>query len=284
MFDQTQNYGMGMPTMAGYNYQGMQGMPQQKFNNPLSPEEIQKLQKKGAQFSLGITQEEWMRGICNHRNAEGTADTLVYDQLTGEARCTICGYKFKPIEADVSIEDIKDDVERIIDILQTIKLMYIDLPAEAAREYFQIIPLLEKIPQLFEFAAKNMTKHETYNWQYNNKNMGAINMFNNLQSLFGGGMVNPGYQQPMGQVPPMAPGFPQPAPYGAAPVGYPGMSNGFGYPGASNPAGPGYQPQTTGFQFTPNQQPAPVTPTVEAPTAPTTTENGTTTVTQTVTA
>lgn len=278
MFDVSNNTATaGMPMMGGYAYQGM-GTPMQKFNNALTPEQIKKLQQKGQQFSLAITEEEMLRGICNHRNAEGTADTLVFDPLTGEARCTICGYKFKPIEANVSPEQIKDDVERIVDILQTIKLMYIDLPADAAKEYFPVIPLIEKIPQLFEFAAKNMTKHETYNWQYNNRNMGAINMFNNLQNIFGAGMgYNPAMQSqaPMGQ--PMMGGY-----------GYPVPNNGFGYPGASmpgampNPAmNPGYMPTTNGFQFTPSGATTPVQPTVPAPeTAGTTATEAT--VTQTV--
>ena len=283
MFGQTQNNGMNnmmgaAPMMGGYAYQGM-GQPVQKHNNPLTPEQIKKLQQKGEQFSLGITEEEWLRGVCNHRNAEGTADTLVFDSLTGEARCTICGYKFKPIESGVSPEEIKGDVERIVDILQTIKLMYIDLPAEAAKEYFQIIPLINKIPQLFEFAAKNMTKHETYNWQYNNRNMGAINMFNNLQSMFAGGMMmqqpQQAYQQPMMQAPFM----------GGAPTGSYPVNNGFGYPGASmaNPAlNQGYQPGAPGFSYTPNVQAAtaPAQATVTAPDAPA--PSGETTVTQNV--
>ena len=277
MFDANNNGMMnnGMPMMGGYAYQGM-GQPMQKFNNALTPEQIKKLQQKGQQFSLAITEEEMLRGICNHRNAEGTADTLVFDPLTGEARCTICGYKFKPIEADASPDQIKEDVERIVDILQTIKLMYIDLPADAAKEFFPIIPLVEKVPQLFEFAAKNMTKHESYNWQYNNKNMGAINMFNNLQNIFGAGMMpQANVQQPMGWGQPMAPN-------------YPVANNGFGYPGASmpgampNPAMNGYAPQTAGFQYVPGATPtAPATPTVNGDaTAPQTAEA--TTVTQNV--
>jgi hypothetical protein len=254
---------MGTPMMGGYSYQGM-AQPMQKFNNVLTAEQIKQLQQKGNQFSMSLTEEEILRGICNHRNIDGTGDALTIDPLTGEARCVICGYKFRPIEPNVSTDEIKEDVERIVDILQTIKLMYVDLPAEAANEYFPIIPLIEKIPQLFEFAAKNMTKHETYNWQYNNKNMGAVTMLNNLQNMFAGNMgFNPGMQQPQYQQPMMG-----------APMGYPPMSNGFGYPGAGavppvgNPAfNAGYAPQTAGFQYVPNQKPVqPVAPT--APEAP----------------
>lgn len=272
----------GMPNMAaGYNYQGMQ--PQQKWSNVLTPEQINRLRKSENVFSLGITEEEQLRARCNHRSEDGLHDTLTYDPITGEARCTICQYKFRPVEPNIEFEDIKEDVARIIDILQTIKLMYIDLPDQAAAEYFQIIPLIDKIPQLFEYAAKNMTKHEAYNWQYNSGNMGAMNMFNNLQAMFSSGMMN--QPQPM-MNPNMPVGMVQPMPNPA--FQQPMMNNGFGYPGASMPQGM-YQAQSTGFQYTPNQPVvtgnAPATsaqPNVSAPVAPETTAE-TATVQQTVT-
>lgn len=295
------------PTMGGYNYQGM-NQPMQKHGNVLSNEQIKSLQQKQQQFSLALTQEEYLRAVCNHRNMDGTGDTLVYDPETGEATCTICGYRFRPIEPNVTPAEIKEDVDRIVDILQTIKLMYVDLPPEAAKDYFPVIALIEKVPQLFEFAAKNMAKHEIYNWQYSNKNMGAFNMFNNLQNMFSGG-----YQQPMyGGMPQ---GNPQPymnpymnnGGYGA-PMPNPALNNpnmmggnGFGYPGASqqstpqmNPqmvSGGGYSPTTNGFQFVPGQNPNMVNPAqnqgnpgqqvASAPEAPKTEE--TSTVTQNVT-
>ena len=253
-------------------YQGMQN-PAPKFNNPLTGEQIKRLQQTSQQFSLNISEEEMLRAICNHRNAEGTGDALNFDPVTGEARCTICGYKFRPIEAEVSSEQIKDDVYRIQDILQTIKLMYIDLPAEAAKDFFPVIALLDKVPQLFDFAAKNMAKHESFGWQYNGKNMGAINMFNNLQNIFGGMMMNQ-FQQPNPAMNPAMAGMGMPNPQ---------MNPGFGYPGAgmgmSNPAfNAGYAPQTAGYQFVPGQQQVPTPTAPEAPTAP-----ANTTVTETVT-
>lgn len=267
MFEQN-TFGTPMMNAGAYQYNGMANQNMVKFNNPLTAEQIKRLQQKDTQFSLGLTEEEQLRGVCNHRNAEGTGDTLVYDPVTGEARCAICGYKFRPVEPDVNLDDISEDVSRIVDILQTIKLMYIDLPANAALEYFQIIPLLEKIPQLFKFAAENMTKHECYNWQYNNRNMGAVNMFQNLTNMFGA-MNNMAYQQP--QQPMMNPAM-------NAPAGFPNAAYGqnpFGYNGASMYA-PGTNP---GFAYTPNTAATPVAPTVAAPVAPAATDA---TVTQTV--
>ena len=214
MFDQTQNPQMMPPMMGQYQYQPQQQVHKQM--NALSAEEIKQLQQERSQFSLGLTTREMLQGSCTHRSIDGMSDSLTYDPVTGVARCSICGYEFKPIEAETSLETIKDSCDTIVDILQTIKILYTDLPADAAREYFQIIPLIGKIPQLFEFAAKNFAKHEANNWQYNNYNMGGISMLNNLNNMFGmgmGGMApQPMYQQPMmnPQQPTMA-GYPQAA-------------------------------------------------------------------------
>ncbi len=248
MFDQTQQP-YGGPMMGGFQYQGQQQAP--KINNVLSDEEIKSLQAATSQFSLGLTQREMLQAACNHRKADGSGNSLVYDSETGIARCTICGYEFRPIESDANYDTIKDAADRIIDILQTIKIMYVDLPAQSAREYFQIIPLIAKVPQLFEFAAKNLNKYEFNAWSYNNHNMGGVAMFQNISNMFGAGM------QPQ----------PQYNPYAAAPqqpVGYPQQPtmNPFG---AGAPMPQAYQPQSTGFQYQPPQGSTPVAPTVSAP-------------------
>ena len=279
MFDQTQNPQMMPPMMGQYQYQPQQQAHKQM--NALSAEEIKQLQQERSQFSLGLTTREMLQGSCTHRSIDGMSDSLTYDPVTGVARCSICGYEFKPIEAETSLETIKDSCDTIVDILQTIKILYTDLPADAAREYFQIIPLIGKIPQLFEFAAKNFAKHEANNWQYNNYNMGGISMLNNLNNMFGmgmGGMApQPMYQQPMmnPQQPTMA-GYPQAA-YGA-PMG----GNAFGYQGASQVPPQGYAPTNPGFQYQPTPQATPAAPTVSAPAAPADAAPATDTVTQNV--
>ena len=238
-----------------WGYNGFQGAPQamEKTFNSLTQEEIERLQKKENTFSLAITQDERLRGICTHRRPDGLGDTLIEDPVTGLMKCTICGYSFKPADSNTSPEVIRDAVDTVEDFLQTIKLMFIDLPVDAAREYFQIIPLLEKIPQLFDYAAKNLAKHNQYGWSYDNRNMSTYNMFANLQGMFGNGM--------MGQ--PVAPQQPMGAPAGFPNAAYqqPMMGNGFGFQGASQ-VNPAYAPNTTGFAYTPTQATTPADPTV----------------------
>lgn len=266
----------------GYQFNGVPQTGPVKVMNTLNADEIKELQQQTSQFSLGLTHREVLRAQCNHRTIDGSSDSLVFDKDTGIVRCTICGYEFRPLEPDTSPEEIKNDVARLVDMLQTVKLLYTDLPADAAKEYFQIIPLIEKLPQLFEFAAKNFAKHEYNGWQYNNANMGGMAMLNNLATLFGASngfgqpmMMNPGMNMGMpAPNPAMAAGYPQPA-YGANP---------FGYAGASQ-VQPGYVPNTAGYQYTPGAAPnAPVQPTVPTPPAAPAPEAGTAeTVTQNVT-
>ena len=259
----------------GMNMMGAQQQPNNyRIPSTLTPDQIRTLRNQGSQFSLGLTQEEVLRAICNHRSEDGLSDTLVYDPVTGTAKCTICGYEFRPIEPNVDYETIKEDVKRVQDILQTIKLMYIDLPAEAAKEFYPVIAMLDKVPQLTEYAAKNMAKHDAYNYMYNDRNMGAAAMFANLSNMFSNMSMN--YQQQ----PQQAPGF-----YGQ-PAGFPQAAypqpqvNPFGFNAGVAPA-PAYTPGTpNGFAYAPaGQAPAPVAPAAApAPTAP-----ADATVTQTVT-
>ena len=283
MYDQSMNqqpyqHMQPMGTMGGYYYNGFQGQPTpvQKINNILTPEQIDKLTAQ-SEFDLGISDEDFNRAICNHRSKDGTQDTLTFDPVTGVARCTICGYTFRPIQSDESSDTIKEAVDKIVDILQTIKILYVDLPPQAHKEIFPMLAMLEKVPKLFEYASKNFSKHESYNWQYSRYNMNGVQMLNNLNNIFGGGMMY--QQQPMGMGAPMGtPQYqaPQPNPY-ANPFGYPGAQPAPQYgqpmmggqqmgwqPGPAPMPNPAYQAQPyQGFVAQPTQSTTPATPTVE---------------------
>lgn len=266
-----------------YNPQMMQ-MPKQ--HNNLSAEEIKSLQSHET-FSLRMTSEEKTRSACNHRTADGMQDSLIAEP-DGSYRCTICGARFFPVEPGTSKEDIQDAVDRVLDILQTTKMLYINMPPEAAKEYYQIIPLIQRIPELFKISADTYSRYERgSNWSYNSRNCGAASLYN----MVTGGMP---YQQPtsfdpMGQPYQQQGYYQQPM---AAPQGYqqnpnvpvgavaPGVNPFVGQPMA---APQGYQPTMAGFQYQPGmnapqaapqagyqapQQTPPVQPTAQEPTTP----------------
>ena len=249
-----------IPQGTGYQFNG--GQPAaQKINNVLTAEEIQRLVQKENQLSLQLTEKEVLRAKCNHRRADGLDDAIVEDPVTGLARCQICGYEFRPVEDWSSPEIIQDSVNAILDILQTIKIIYTTMPADVAAEYFQIIPLIEKIPELFKYAVKDYTKRVQYDpYTYNNKSMGVMNLFNMLCGGMGqpaayNPQMDPNVQQAQPQFnPAFGAGYAAPQ-FAAAPQYVPGygmpMSNGFGVPAQ------GYAPQTAGFQYNPQPQVAP---------------------------
>lgn len=227
-------YGIGAGT--GYNYNPGGRVEIQKRENPLTQEEIQRLMKKENMFSLQLTETEKLKACCNHMKQDGISDALS-DAPDGRVFCNICQYTFKALDANFTDrQTIEEATESIIDILQTIKLIYINMPKDVMREYFQIIPLIEKIPKLFDYAVNNFAKYGAYNaYNYNDRNIGAMNLFN---MLVGGGATQWNNQPP----------YPQPQ----API-YSQQSNGFGFD--RRVVDPNmYRPTTNDYAYDPNQQ------------------------------
>lgn len=256
----------GIPTGTGYQYNGVQPGAVPQFKNFLSDEEIQKLIQKENQFSLAVTETEKLRAACNHRDPKTGRDTITED-ANGNCTCYICQYKFNPVDSTMTKDSLFDAVKEVIDILQTIKMLYFDMPAEVAREFFVIIPLLEKIPELFERAAKCYAKYDSINmYGYNNKNMNTMQMYNILTGILNGGntpnYVNNGYTAPTyNPYDQQTMGFNQ--------MGQPMMSNGF--VAMNQPIDPNaYAAQTNNFQYNPNyaQQPQQAAPAGTAQQAP----------------
>lgn len=270
---QQNNYGYGMPYNNGVQYNGQP----QKVNqcSTLTAEEINQLRSNGDKFSLNLTRDEALRGICYHVNADGSPAYI--DNPDGSITCTICHKTWRSDPLDQ--QQVQESVNNIISVLQTIKLMYKNMPETAAREYFQIIPLIEKIPQLYKIADDNF---RTYENAYNGY-MGGINpfaIFSQVQNGGIGGFMNqpygnpgatgyyqqgpvPGYQgQPMYQNPQPqgAPGYVPPTPMGGNPLYGNMQTNGY--------TGPQPQAAPQGYAYAPGQV-AP-NPTVDQPqTAPT---------------
>ena len=260
MFEFNQAPGYGYPQQQQFNGISPQAMP--KRNNYLTEEEIKRLQSNRAQFTLAITEEEHLKAKCNHRTADGMYDALEYDSSDPSGQtvvCKICGQKFVPIATDSPEDYVQSITDEFINMLQTIKIMYVDLPAEAANIFFDIIPLASKAPELFKLAVNNMAKYENNNFYgYQGGSQGAASVLNSFLGMLGNG----------GFVQQAQPVYGQPAP-GMNP-GFAGQPNAFGYPGASQ-VGYGYQPGTTGFAYNPTQAAPQAAPTPAADTTTTTT-------------
>jgi len=268
MFNQ-QPFGQG--NFGGYPQGGMQyaQMPVAKMTQVLTPEQMKQLRTTSSQFSLQVDPIEITRSLCTHKD---NGKIALIDNQDGSVTCTICGAKFKLV--DWEVVQVQEVTNMFIDVLQSIKTYYLDIPESYVTEYFKMIPLLEKVPKFFELAYHNFKKYEQGNQFQQNNGMYGFNM---LSAIAGPGMMNPGFnqgQQGFGQGGQQ--GFVQGGPVGAPmyqPAG--GYGSPFvsqGYPG-QYPQGQEYQQPCQPQQQQPvqQQQPAQSVPTgQQGPTVQTT--------------
>ena len=202
--------------MNMYNGFMGQGMVPNQYQQPktlnwLSNEDYALLQKGLSQFKLSITKEELAKGQCNHYDKVNGMSALIPDaDGSNGCTCSICGTHF--YSRDFTPEEVKASTDTVLDILNTIKIMYLSLDPKAALEFFQIIPFIAKIPELYNIAVNDFKKYEGVDSFIPGQNNGGINPFNLYATMAG-----PGWGMPM--VPPMQ--GQQPMGYGYAPQGQP---------------------------------------------------------------
>ncbi len=242
-----------------------------KTGNWLPADKRAILQKGISQFKLSVTDEEMARGQCNHYDQNGVSALVPDGDGSGGYTCSICGTHFT--SRNFTPEEVKASVEEVLDILNTIKIMYLSMDPNAALEYFQIYPFIEKIPQLYNIALQDFKKYEGVGDFVQSNNMNPFNMFAAMSTPgFGYGMnnMNPqmnGYQygqQPMGGFQQQGYQYGQPQQMN---TGYaqpnPGFNPIYGQPQQmTQPAGMGqpvngYQPQSQGFSMNPQGAAAP---------------------------
>ena len=84
---------------------------------------------------------------------------------------------------------IQQAVNVFIDILQTIKMLYLDIPEDVCDQFFQMIPFALKVPQLWRIAMENYKSYYGATMNYNN---GGSNTFNILDGIMNGSMMGMG--------------------------------------------------------------------------------------------
>lgn len=190
------------------------GRPQAKNSQPLTQEEINHLKSmSGAEnLDIKVSTDDLLIAKCTHREKSGASSLI---NVGGNRwRCTICGQEFNMF--DGTVEDVTNAVNSMVDILQTAKTIYLDAPDNLTAQYYQQIPLLQKLPKIFQASLNNFSKYE--NWQQapeftgNGYYPGFTAMHNLLTGQFMPGMApGYGYQQP-------AYGYQQPMQAGYAPA------------------------------------------------------------------
>lgn len=239
--------GNGMMMNGGMMTPGMMGGPQYaqqqaKMTQPLTKEEIAKLKNTG-NAKLVVDEIDLLRAKCTHKQ---NGQLTLQQNSDGSHTCSLCGQTFNLVDTDPA--EVEAITARMIDVLQSIKTFYLDMPVNYASEFFVMIPLLKNTPTLYKIALNQFSKYET----------GSV--VNQANPMYGFGLLNT-ITSPMGMQPGM--GMMQQQPYGMQPQGYgmqpqmqpqmmqPGMgmpTDPYGNPIAGNPfTGQMVQPQTTGM-------------------------------------
>lgn len=218
---------------AQYSGATVQQMP---MTQALSKEEIEKLRNKGGQFNIRLTAEEVLIGACTHKDLQG--NFTITEMRDGQVACSICGQQFNLIQT--TQDEVANAVNLVKDVLQTIKTYYVDIPVETAREFFVVLPMLDRVPQLYTMAMERFQRYERANGMAYGGQANGFAMLNNLfQPAMGGmGMVNPAAAM-MGGFPQQQQGMYQQQPYQQQ--------------GAYQQ--PAYNPFDQGYMNAPQQQP-----------------------------
>ena len=186
---------------AGFQGQPMYfcGQPVQPMNSSLTDEEIQRLRQNrgGSVLNLSVDQDTILRAMCNHRD-KGQDVVQVKSDGSGEVWCPICGESWSMEE--LSKEEVQELVNKLLAQMQIAKWAG-NIPNNIIRDYFSIMPLVAKFPDVYDYAMKNFNRMVGANGMYFSTDAMPYAQYN---SMFPGGsmnynVVNPfntGYYQP----------------------------------------------------------------------------------------
>lgn len=201
-----------------------------KITQPVTMELSKVLQKEDNMMDMRISKPDSIKNMCTHKNPS-TGEAALVDNHDGTFTCKICGETFHLIQDPVN--QIEDATNMMIDILQTIKFLYISAPEDMVKNYFQIISLLKKAPYLFRKGNESFNNAEAFGTGGPIPNGMQPNVFATVNGMING--INP-FQG----------GFMQPQPYGQPYMNY-------GYQATPPMAPQQYAPNQYPNQYAPGQ-------------------------------
>ena len=187
------NYGYGGYPTGGYYYQEA---PKLSMSQGITPEEMKTLSTKSSGFNLNIPEEEMLRSYCTHRYQDRFATT---EDDEGNFTCAICGTKFKGFNGTTS--EAREVAKNMVDLMETIKMRALTLPPKTIRDVNQIIPIIKRIPDLYDQALNDYNR--AMNSQVNTygaygQNSNGFNLYENMVNpMAGNGYYDPAMQQAM---------------------------------------------------------------------------------------
>lgn len=200
-------YGGGMQQMqGGYTTPGMSygtpimytGAPQMPvIKSPLTSEEINMMKSVSpSKLDISISPVDSYRAMCNHHDEFGNDKVVQLNDNSGLVYCTMCQSTWDP--SYKTKEDVIEIVNNLISAMQNAKYVGV-YGAELTRDYFPMIPLLEKFPDIYEYAMKTFDKFYNANQYKDANDMAVYNQYNSLVGGYNQPMYAYGY--PMGQQP-----------------------------------------------------------------------------------
>ena len=141
--------------MNGYSYvQQPRTLDKSQMRNVITAEEQDKLRKNKQEFSGKLSEEEYLRALCTHKDVRNGNIALKHND-DGSVTCAICGENFRVVdtsEGDITMEDIEATCSNFNDIFQTIKLIYGAIPEDVGRQLYVISGFIKKVPMFYKYA------------------------------------------------------------------------------------------------------------------------------------
>lgn len=218
-----QNFGQmpQQPFYGGYTYGAR---PAPRCTQPITPELQKLLNQQSNELDIRISNTDKIKNWCTHKEPT-TGRIALVENGDGTVTCRVCGETFHMVDS-MTREQVQSLCNQMVDVMQTIKTMYLDSPEEFTKAYWQTISMVLKLPELWDRAYKNFTMHESYtgNVFQSNPNINSFAAANGILggfNIFGGQQPNGFFGQPQAQVWPQAQpqmGMAQPAAQPGQPV------------------------------------------------------------------
>lgn len=181
-----------------HNYVGgavnMNRPPQVKPTNGISKEKYRELINSGGsnKVDVAITEDDYTKALCTHRDPTTGEDGLVaIDYENSIYRCRACGRTVHIIE-NMTTEDVSNAAKHLIDCMETMKVIWAQIPEDVLKNYFDIEAVIEKVPHFAKFAVNYLNTLNQNPYNINNPTTNSFAVFNTLM----GGGVMPGYGMP----------------------------------------------------------------------------------------
>lgn len=203
---------------GGTSYPNQKPQERPVMRNMINKQQANMLQQNSDSLDVRLTEREFYKSICTHKNVETGAITLT-KLPNGKHHCSICGEEFYLLDLNTPDEDIIKILSNVNDLIQSTKTYYGNAP-DALKDLYIIQGFLAKFLPLWHIAKsyfENATNATGNNVQQNADQYA----FQTLANAFGGGIMggmipgmNTGYYANNQQYPQ----YNQPQNYGQPPM------------------------------------------------------------------